>query len=1076
MIKFNFSTAPVASALTGTQTQVKSINEIAQIPQTLEGVPKERLPWIQMFDNGQRASLKAADTASSEWQNWNGSVFVDFDSKKYKSDWNKRIQINAETLKTNFQTIFNCISQFLQNDETYNSTFLFSQISHSGTSAHFVFFFDVEKTFSNFSKASQFAREAVHAAITPLLSFGEELFNFPDVVDKCANRPAQPLYISRFPITINPECNGACNLDAAIKDIQEVINYSPREIEFQSKVEDVHFTGLFDYSLDWSHFGRHALCKVFANYFGKENEQRALELYDEILPLVATQVKDHTQGWLKSAFASTYKQTLLYISQGKVEYTKMKSNWLKFCEQAFNIKFVYKNEFKPLRLTHEDYDEMHTLRANETLAVILQRIIDNDRQVTHIEAGCGLGKTYSAVSYVRQTKQNAQRDSFSLFDLSVSATTGKRICFVTPMTSINRNTFDKFPSDWVVIDSLHKDKTKLTDRAFSVCTTWNSFCLFEMYEMQFDVFIFDEAHSLFLYDYRVNDICLMFDAMQKLYSAGKKMIFLSGTPTKDRDLFCAYKVKVEKDVWKIPTTINFYNKDFHGQLYKDIREWKGQSKDNVAVVFCDTANAEMEEAFAKRGLKVDAVYNKNYTEDVKVINDSEQLSGQVVLVSAYGQAGVNIYARPNECVKIFVLSSNAIAVIQYLNRIRNKEHIDSVQLYVCRADINNTLTTFDVVDIDGAKKRVEYINEVQKADDYYLKRYLGLAKSVLDVVDGKTVLNENKFKVLQTINNVCQTEKQIQMLYNRLIDANCTVSLKYWDTDEKDVYDKKIRSNFIGLLTAIGRAKYAKAITTKDEWLNLDREVFTQSERKFITDEVKRSLETIINYYHGQYISEKESDYNWGDAKKFVCEKFSALVDRLMSNSTKETATKSDIMAFAEVLEIKEQFARKADSLLLVKLSQAVAEDSASNEWLCRYAAGDVACRATNEVPENMLIKMADENYRSLVHFRNILKKYNWMVESEKEDAAKYDVQVPECNQALFAMLYNVLMKKHSQGKGGRRNCKTVKAYSKEGCFMGEWETIEAAANAYGVSIKTIQRCAQKRSLIKKLNVFFVYE
>lgn len=98
------------------------------------------------------------------------------------------------------------------------------------------------------------------------------------------------------------------------------------------------------------------------------------------------------------------------------------------------------------------------------------------------------------------------------------------------------------------------------------------------------------------------------------------------------------------------------------------------------------------------------------------------------------------------------------------------------------------------------------------------------------------------------------------------------------------------------------------------------------------------------------------------------------------------------------------------------------------------------------------------------------------MVESEtgNEDAAKYDVQVPECNQALFAMLYNVLMKKHTQGKGGRRNCKTVKAYSKEGCFMGEWETIEAAAAAYGVGIATVKRSLKNKEVVKKLQVVFV--
>ena len=54
----------------------------------------------------------------------------------------------------------------------------------------------------------------------------------------------------------------------------------------------------------------------------------------------------------------------------------------------------------------------------------------------------------------------------------------KRICFVSPLTSISKDSFEDVDG-WTVIDSLHRDD-KVIDvierTNNSICTTWESFC------------------------------------------------------------------------------------------------------------------------------------------------------------------------------------------------------------------------------------------------------------------------------------------------------------------------------------------------------------------------------------------------------------------------------------------------------------------------------------------------------------------------------------------------------------------------------------------------------------------------
>lgn len=113
-------------------------------------------------------------------------------------------------------------------------------------------------------------------------------------------------------------------------------------------------------------------------------------------------------------------------------------------------------------------------------------------KINHIFAGCGFGKTYWAK------------------ELSLN----NRVCVITPLRSISKDSFED--TNFIILDEPHKDealhilgndiKTALTSTRWSVCTTWESFVAYELYNIDFDYVIMDEVHTLSMYEYRLNSI------------------------------------------------------------------------------------------------------------------------------------------------------------------------------------------------------------------------------------------------------------------------------------------------------------------------------------------------------------------------------------------------------------------------------------------------------------------------------------------------------------------------------------------------------------------------------------------
>ena len=109
-------------------------NILSKVP---EDAPKDKLPWLQIFNTGFRVSGSNVD-----WKYWNGCVFVDIDSKNY---YNNIRHFNVDLLEKG-------LHNYLQYN--YTDNFYCIQKSYSGTSYHILFYFNVAKNQENFKKCS----------------------------------------------------------------------------------------------------------------------------------------------------------------------------------------------------------------------------------------------------------------------------------------------------------------------------------------------------------------------------------------------------------------------------------------------------------------------------------------------------------------------------------------------------------------------------------------------------------------------------------------------------------------------------------------------------------------------------------------------------------------------------------------------------------------------------------------------------------------------------------------------------------------------------------------------------------
>lgn len=1029
------------------QSQIQLIRIEDFQPKDFQGIEKSFLPWIQMFDCGYRVANTSASNPDADkyMQQWNGCVYVDFDSKKYHGEYEKQFNLN-------FRTIAREITYNLKVHRPDN--FYFSQVSASGNSIHFVFYFDVEKSLINFKKCVHAATEMLVDEIMGGTVISKEaaydIVTYPEVLDDCSSRPAQPMYLTSNVIDINDVYpTGKFDISQLVYE-EEV--FEPLDMDFV-KVEGKEYSFLRwtdDYIKEWNHTDRFAVAKVLANFF-LDDVDTAKRLYFSLCSYIHQRYPSHSEKELMRLFSNQYPNIVANVKAELArnirngQYTSMSRNALKFCRVVFGIEWKATNKFIPAQVENSVYDRTFTLNPGEYLSKVFTEIVSIDANVIHIEAGCGLGKTRALIEYVKEFPS-------------------KRVCFITPMTSINKNNFTE-TEGWLIVDSLHKKAYKNIDDGSrkSVCTTWDSFVVHDISSKDFDLFVFDEAHALFLYDYRAAVTADVVSIVRDISRHGKKVILMTGTPSIERNIIDnIYKVKVDKKLFTNKCEIVMYNQSYKGWLFNDLRMWLRADSKNMAVVMYDYVNDKMAESFRIRGFNVDTVYNKRCADDVDALDESKTLSGRITLISVYGQAGINIYAPKDHKVRLYIANECALSIIQYANRIRNRECVESVKLFYKREDMSSVIRTMEDVDLCDVRRRIDNFNRSDlKPTSWIFEHSFGLKKIyLLTGEDNRIVLNEKIYESYAKSENLIKYESQMQLLYKRMTDAFYDVDFKYLSEDPKDVYDTRMKDN---VASVIETGRILDCIEFRDGRYVLDTEKDKVC-RRYMDDNTEKALQNVIDFLVSEFDTfslEKRMEWS-SDALKYIREKYTKFVDVMSKKNKSYSVSKSDVKAWSRMCDLRRKLAAGniGDEEIGCVLNESMKNGELDIKCIIRFAAARAALYSP-DYDERTFRNMADDIFTQMKQLAKNVSDFDWFINLDvlemKKTGRESDPEVINRTASLEQYLTGKYYKPKKQRK--------VFAYSAGDVLQMEFDSKEKVAERFGVSVSTVKRWLKSGAL-----------
>ena len=1061
MIRFNFfKSNPMYNiprfCKEGMPCELATLDDfVAEIP-NLQNVPKEEQPGFQMFDCGYRISKIDEDEKKMEL--WNGCVCVDMDFKKFIVKQTEEAKYFEKNYKLVDEQLIGWSMEWMPQN------FLFAQRSASGKSSHYVFYFSVEKNLLNFKKCAHKAQKCVLDALRKITKpeTYEAIVRTKGVVDDCGNVPAQMMFLSKYPIVRgNDNITGAFDVNS-VDWIPET--YDPIDVEFREMdLSKVRFRGWKDGIIsDWSHGSRYNVAKVLANFF-REDLDTPEKLYGELIPHIAKQISNHTERELKRLFRAQYKplqkRVMSAIASGKAnEAVQMSRSALQFCREVFGIKYDVTTQFAPEKKAADKVDEEFYLMPEQYLSEVFDQIVKSPHRLIHVEAGCGVGKTRALIEYV---KKNSVQNMFFNF-------TSVRVCFVTPMTSINRNNFEEHP-EWIVVDGLHKN-VDINDRSKSVCTTWDSFVSWHMSDMHFDLYVFDESHSLFLYDYRIQRITNVLLEITNMVKNDKRIMFLSGTPSLDRMIYNFHKVRINKPLLVNRANMIFYNESYAGWLYQDVREWICADANNQALIMADRANYKMMESFNARGLKVDLMFNKRFDDDVEFVNKNHTLGEKITLVSVYGQTGINIYAESGRKVRVYIATDCALSIIQYANRVRNRECVESVNILYKKENITNIVRAPKVPDKADIAYRLRIVNEMYKdAKEWIIQARMGLNGVYLlhNSLDNVDVIDNPVLDAFIKCEAVVEFESQTQVLYNRLISNFYDVHFIYLDNDVKDKFDINVNKASV----VIDSGRWIDCLKDKNGKIKFD---FSKdiTVKKVLNDNCEKQLLNIVQNMKNNWDIHEEIHQKYTNFIGYLRSFWNAVIVKNTDNDKRKTFGKCGIRKLSDAFDIRNKLTREiGDASFICYLYNAVKDGKVNKDILIDYTAAHVA--SVFEVSGNMddAKRISTELYSKVKDVADIIAEFNYIVHAEK-------VQMPEMKEASeerFALKTELVKFLHWKFQDRKKLKSSFYYVVKDiaGRVVSTHATAKEVCDAYGIGESTLRRYIKNNRAVTEKLLFF---
>lgn len=931
--------------------QEMDVIEISSI--NVQETKKEDLPWLQVFNTGYRVTSNNID-----WSYWNGCIYIDIDSKHYynevkKFDPNEVLNLIHDYLLFNYYTNFYCIQQ-----------------SNSKTGYHIIFYFNVEKNEQNYMKCQYWCTKIVEEAF---ISIGaKEIIYYKKVIDKCTKSPFQGMYLT--------------NNEILFGNINNNIwfgNFNIESVEFEPKIINnvryINEDGTNNFTIE----GKRQKSKVkkyyehrtrMAIYMTLISVLKEKDLVNEIFTEIVNEQFAEENGHTAEFFIKEPQKDSWFE-----KYENYKHNFVR----PWLLKEVgYKTLEKFIPEVYSSYkpDKIYEIKSNQFLGDI--NIKFKKDKINHIFAGCGFGKTTWAKKLGKT----------------------KRVCVISPLTSINKDSFSK-ENGWLIIDNNYKEIVKhifnndIKESLLSnwnVCTTWESFSLYEMYKYNFDYFIIDEIHTLYMYDYRINSIRHLKEDFPK---ANGIKIIMTGTPSYELKEFDCYNIQIKKDQPKTTAEFLFYNESSTGWIYKDIKDW---IKDNnhVAIIFKDQANYKDVDNMALEGIDCD-IFNSNYKDNVEYILNENNIKNNVTIFSVYGQAGINLYIDLDKKVRLYILNKNGLGIIQYANRIRNKNTIDKVIIPFKKSQIDNKIVSIDDhIDIDEALRRCEIINSTIKPFDVFdtkhksilLLRY-GFIPECLNRMGDKVSLNIQNYTAYKLIKNIDAYEKQIQIIYNRLIENDFDVKYNYLAKDENTNKSSKMRSNQLA-----------------GNIVNFD---FSQIEYDKNGNIYIKPNDKLLKVSTGNLIEIITSIFNHiNRSGRNIKETFDKYVKDIIKR--KNSITKKDLENINTLFYLQDNWNRFYNSNFIKAM-----ED---NNWDdIKLTAAFIRSVYNNKMSRKDWQALSDEAYYKIHNFRSVYDNYTDIIQSLSYDNESLNIPLDDVTQEI----YNYVNAQHTKGKKSK-NTKSI--------------------------------------------------
>lgn len=841
------------------------------------------------------------------------------------------------------------------------------------------------------------------------------------------------------------------------------------ELPIDFKIREYSKNGY--YNVRWTYNTRHHLRSTIFKSFGYNEQTKNLVV--EIA--LKNCDSDHTYNDLMAECNIFDVSTLEYYNPPLFIINELRENY------GIKIETEYTTgNIKPQKIDLVDFDEVKTIKQNEYLSAVLDDIIDNKKykSIKNIEivANCGYGKT-TAIKKLNGDIMNLNWilnggwKRFNEYDeYNESIKNNKRICFITPLKSINKDSFEVKDNDqkddksnkqsFLIIDSDHKiDNDKIINNNKSICTTWDSFVYRNLNEIDFDIIVIDEIHTFYMYDYRVESITYLKDVLKKNVKCNK-LIFLTGTPSYEIFEFNPYMIKVQRENEKLnnKADIIVYDKQYFGHLQHLIDNWQSKSNDDMTynvAIFNDTANEDFKDNLARHGIYVNNMYNKANTDLQNELLTTNTISNGVSILSVYNQVGINIKTK-NKKQKFLVVILNTIAVniIQYANRFRDKDDVEKIVVYLQRDSINNYKEEYNMLTYDLEKQQAlvnidkyNIDNNLPTNNDIFNiktqnlftinKHHLNLC--YMDKINGKYELNHNRYNTYWHIIMVQRYERQFQVIYNRLIDSGYKVKIDELDEDVKSI-NEKVTNNF---------CRYIQRMIVRNEY-NIDKyDNIIVEKNTTINDNMKEKLEHVLTWVY------KNSNKDLSTMQSWLIRMEKMLMD---SNNT---ITTTDIKQLSKLINIMNQYQ--------YMIQDGMVKIIIDNDDLFKVASEYVVFYAPNSVVNSKhdLELYAEDVYQNIKAYKTMFDKYNWVI---KEQGVKFDSKISDTvdnrnvalynddkkedvinkNKKLYATVYNYLYEHHTRGKiGGKIGGKSGHSVTYKGVT---YKTVTEMASKLGVT------------------------